>query len=98
LNIGGLGQWMLGFQLSLPDTRPGVFGLTPISRAAVYRNGSTLVAIETFRLQLTGYDAPNEQRSALEARAHALLKDRRDYQHLCEISGIKAIFALVIPA
>jgi transposase len=56
------------------------------------------VAIETFRLQLSRYDTLNEQRSALEARAHALLKDRRDYQRLCEIPGIGPIIALVILA
>jgi transposase len=56
------------------------------------------VAIETFRLQLSRYDALNGQRDALEARAHALLKDRHDYQRLCEIPGIGPIIALVILA
>jgi transposase len=56
------------------------------------------VAIETFRLQLSRYAALNEQRSVLEARAHALLKDRHDYQRLCEIPGIGPIIALVILA
>lgn len=56
------------------------------------------VAVETFRLQLSRYDALNEQRNTLEARAHALLKDRRDYQRLCEIPGIGPIIALVILA
>lgn len=56
------------------------------------------VAVETFRLQLSRYDALNEQRNALEARAHALLKDRHDYQRLCEIPGIGPIIALVILA
>jgi len=56
------------------------------------------VAIETFRLQLFRYDALNEQRSVLQARAHALLKDRHDYQRLCEIPGVGPIVALVILA
>jgi transposase len=56
------------------------------------------VAVETFRLQLSRYDALNEQRNTLEARAHTLLKDRRDYQRLCEIPGIGPIIALVILA
>lgn len=56
------------------------------------------VAVETFRLQLSRYDALNNQRNTLEARAHALLKDRRDYQRLCEIPGIGPIIALVILA
>ena len=34
----------------------------------------------------------------MEARAHALLKDRHDYQRLCEIPGIGPIIALVILA
>lgn len=56
------------------------------------------VAVDTFRLQLSRYDALNEQRSALEAQAQALLKDRHDYQRLCEIPGIGPIIALVILA
>jgi len=56
------------------------------------------VAVETFRLQLSRYDALNQQRNALQARAHELLKDRRDYQRLCEIPGIGPIIALVILA
>ena len=56
------------------------------------------IAVETFRLQLSRYDALNQQRNALEARAHALLKDRHDYQRLCEIPGIGPIVALVILA
>jgi transposase len=49
-------------------------------------------------LQLSRYDALNQQRNALEARAHALLRDRHDYQRLCEIPGIGPIIALVILA
>ncbi len=56
------------------------------------------IAVETFRLQLSRYDALNQQRNALEARAHALLRDRHDYQRLCEIPGIGPIIALVILA
>lgn len=56
------------------------------------------VAVETFRLQLSRHDALNQQRNALEARAHALLKNRHDYQRLCEIPGIGPIIALVILA
>ena len=56
------------------------------------------IAVEMFRLQLSRYDALNQQRNALEARAHALLRDRHDYQRLCEIPGIGPIIALVILA
>jgi len=56
------------------------------------------LAIETFRLQLSRYRAFNEQRSALEKRAHELLRDRTDYQRLCSLPGVGSITALVILA
>lgn len=55
-------------------------------------------AIEAFRLQLSSYHALNEQRTLLEEQAHALLRDRHDYQRLRELPGIGPIIALVILA
>src|SRR5262245_55966335 len=40
-------------------------------------------AIDTFRLQLAHFARLAELRRELEAQAHRLLKDRRDYQCLC---------------
>lgn len=56
------------------------------------------VAIETFRLQLAQLRRLAELRQTLEARAHALLKDRADFQRLCSLPGVAAILALVILA
>ena len=55
-------------------------------------------AMEAFRLTLARYRTLNEQRASLEERAHALLKDRADYQRLRELPGIGPIIALVILA
>ena len=56
------------------------------------------VAIETFRLQLGQLRRLAELRQALEVRAHALLKDRADFQHLCSLPGVAAVLAMVILA
>jgi transposase len=56
------------------------------------------VAIETVRLQLAQLRRLAELRQTLEARAHALLKDRADFQRLCSLPGVAAILALVILA
>jgi transposase len=56
------------------------------------------LAIEGFRLQLTRFLTLNEQRAALEERAHALLKDRADYQQLRTLPGIGPIIALTVLA
>ena len=56
------------------------------------------VAIETFRLQLAQLRRLAELRQTLEARAHALLKDRADFQRLCSLPGVAAILAMVILA
>ena len=55
-------------------------------------------AIEAFRLALSRYGSLNEQRDALERRAHEMLKDRSDYQRLRSLPGIGPIIALVILA
>src|SRR5207244_2473296 len=47
------------------------------------------VAIETFRLQLAQLRRLAEPRQTLEARAHALLKDRADFQRLCSLPGVR---------
>jgi transposase len=56
------------------------------------------VAIEAFRLQLAQLRRLAELRQTLEARAHALLKERADFQRLCSLPGVAAILALVILA
>jgi transposase len=60
--------------------------------------GQDSLAIETFRMQLSQYGAFNEQRTALEKRAHELLQQRPDYQRLCTLPGVGPITALVILA
>lgn len=56
------------------------------------------LAIESFRLQLSRYQAFNEHRAALEQRAHELLQPRTDYQRLRTLPGVGPITALVILA
>ena len=55
-------------------------------------------AIETFRLQLEQLRRLATLRDELEARAHALLQGRADFQHLCSLPGVASILALVILA
>jgi transposase len=55
-------------------------------------------AIDTFRLQLAHFARLAELRRQLEAQAHELLKDRRDYQCLCSLPGVASILAMVILA
>ena len=55
-------------------------------------------ALETFRLQLGQLRRLATLRDELEARAHALLKGRADFQHLCSLPGVASILALVILA
>jgi transposase len=56
------------------------------------------VAVETFRLQLAQLRRLAALRQTLEARAHALLKDRADFQRLCSLPGVAAILAMVVLA
>ena len=56
------------------------------------------LAIETFRLQLGQLRRLAELRRTLEARAHAVLKDRVDFQHLCSLPGVASVLAMVILA
>jgi transposase len=56
------------------------------------------LAIETFRLQLGQLRRLAELRQGLEERAHALLKDRADFQHLCSLPGVASVLAMVILA
>jgi transposase len=56
------------------------------------------LAVEAFRLQLSRYRAFNEQRAALERRAHEILEQRADYQRLRTLPGVGPITALVILA
>lgn len=51
------------------------------------------VAIETFHLQLAQIRRLAELRQTLEARAHALLKDRADFQRLCSLPGVASVLA-----
>jgi len=55
-------------------------------------------AIESFRLQLRQLRVLAESRQTLERRAHALLKDRLDFQHLCSLPGVASVLAMVILA
>jgi transposase len=56
------------------------------------------LAVETFRIQLSRYQAFNEHRAALEQRAHEVLHARTDYQLLRTLPGVGPITALVILA
>ena len=56
------------------------------------------LAIETFRLQLGQLRRLAALRQALEARAHAVLKDRVDFQQLCSLPGVASVLAMVILA
>ncbi len=56
------------------------------------------VAVEAFRLRLAQLRRLAELRQTLEARAHALLKDRADFQRLCSLPGVAAILAMVVLA
>ena len=55
-------------------------------------------AIESFRLQLRQLRVLAELRQTLERRAHALLQDRPDFQHLCSLPGVASALAMVILA
>jgi len=55
-------------------------------------------AIESFRLQLRQLRVLAELRQTLERRAHALLQERPDFQHLCSLPGVASVLAMVILA
>ncbi len=53
---------------------------------------------EKLRLQLGQLRRLAELRQRLKERAHALLKDRADFQHLCSLPGVALVLVMVILA